>query len=1297
MNLTKSVKTAAYITLALMVVCLVSVVKTRQATAASASLMQGLPNLTPFQPLGWADKTVVSTITGTNTNSTPLKTTDTLYIDFAVINNGNAAIGVTFFTKLFVDGVERGSFFSEPPMNANTYAFVQDYSIGSLSAGNHTIKIVTDTTGAVAESSELDNEYTKTITVTAPISCFTLTTNTNSSVGGTVTRNTAPNCPSSLSGVAAEQASPDWQEPGAIRADIASLSGDSRSAATVKAFKTLLAEASAKGTVRVIVGLKVAYQPEAKLPDTATVQAQRSAITQLQESVLSRLSNYDPDSVKKFYFIPAMALEVDAANLKQLEASAEIATIEEDLIVPLALAESVARIGAPAAWASGFSGAGQTVAILDSGVDKTHPFLAGKVVSEACYSANLCPGGAKSSTSPGSGVNCNSGFNGCDHGTHVAGIVAGKGTSFSGVAKDANIIAIQVFSATNEGNIGASDSDMISGLQRVHTLSSSFNIASVNISIGGGFYSSTCDFEYPKMKEAIDALSQRGIATVIASGNEAYTNGISFPACISTAVSVGSTDDGGPGTTADAISIFNTTQASNSSSFLRLLAPGQPIVSSVPNGEFKTKSGTSMATPHVAGAWAVLKSKSPTATVTQVLSALTSTGVPVTDGRNGITKPRIKVDAALNALGGGGSGQYSSGTVTTLTAVPNTGYAFQSWSGCDSVSGSTCTVTMNANRTVTANFAQLVIRTLTVASVNPASSASITVSPSDNNGLGGGITQLTRSYNNNTVVSLTASAIAGGNNFQKWQRDGLDFSTNSTISVTMDANHTLTAVYSSPVGGCRATPITVGQTVNGTLSITDCLLLDGSFYDPYTFSGTAGQQVAVAASSTNFDTYLALLKPGETPSLSTLQDDDGGGGTNSRIPAGSGFITLPVSGTYTIFANSYGAGVIGPYALTLTGPNAAASVQFSAANYNANEGSMSANITVTRTGNTAGTVSVRYMTVDNPAAVRCDTAGGIAFARCDYATSIDTLTFAAGETSKTFAVPLLDDAHVEGNETLTLRLSGPTGATLGAQSTATLTITDNDTVAGVNPIFNSPFFVRQHYLDFLSREPDTAGYNAWLGVLNGCSNVNNNPACDRITVSASFFGSQEFKLKGYFVYRFYKLAFNRLPAYDEIVPDMSAVTGQTAQEVFAKKAAFANSFVQRTEFSNAYGALSNTQYVTTLMNRYFLTQITAPDPVNPDGTGKVILTSADLTSRLNNGTLTRAQVLRALADSDQVFNVEFNSAFVAMQYYGYLRRTPEAAGYQAWLNYLNAHPTDSRTMVNGFMNSTEYRLRFGQP
>ncbi|HYX43306.1 MAG TPA: DUF4214 domain-containing protein, partial [Pyrinomonadaceae bacterium] len=133
----------------------------------------------------------------------------------------------------------------------------------------------------------------------------------------------------------------------------------------------------------------------------------------------------------------------------------------------------------------------------------------------------------------------------------------------------------------------------------------------------------------------------------------------------------------------------------------------------------------------------------------------------------------------------------------------------------------------------------------------------------------------------------------------------------------------------------------------------------------------------------------------------------------------------------------------------------------------------------------------------------------------------------------------------------------------------------------------------------------------------------------------------------------------------------------------------------RSEFNAAYAGLSNDAYVAALLNRYNLTTINTPDPASPDTGSQVTLTQTDLINRLNAQTLTRAQVLRAIVQSREVTEREFNGAFVAMQYYGYLRRTPETGGYNNWLNYLNAHPTDARTMVNGFMNSVEYKLRFG--
>jgi subtilisin family serine protease len=238
----------------------------------------------------------------------------------------------------------------------------------------------------------------------------------------------------------------------------------------------------------------------------------------------------------------------------------------------------------------------------------------------------------------------------CRHGTHVAGIAAGKdpgAVGFSGVAKEADLIALQVFSYFADcACIGAYDSDILAGMERVQTLKSTLDVAAINLSLGGETYTTQaeCDATYPAYVDAIANLASVGVATIIAAGNDYSPNSLEVPGCVSGAVSVGSTQDGSFGTTVDAVSSF-----SNSTSFLSLLAPGQVITSSA-SGGYLAMQGTSMATPHVAGAWAVLKSAKPNATITQVLNALTGTGKPVTDTRNGITKPRIQLDRAVPAL-----------------------------------------------------------------------------------------------------------------------------------------------------------------------------------------------------------------------------------------------------------------------------------------------------------------------------------------------------------------------------------------------------------------------------------------------------------------------------------------------------------------------------------------------------------------------------------------------------------------------------------------------------------------------
>ena len=244
---------------------------------------------------------------------------------------------------------------------------------------------------------------------------------------------------------------------------------------------------------------------------------------------------------------------------------------------------------------------------------------------------------------------------GCDHGTHVAGIAAGKSASFSGVAKDANVIAMQVFSRTTNG-ITSYSSDQVKTLERVYALRGSYSIAAVNMSLGGGLYTSNCDGTESLRKAAIDNLKSVGIATVIASGNVGSTGSMGAPACISSAISVGSVfADAGHnnecrGWSLGVSSPDEVACYSNSASFLRLLAPGAMINSSVPGGTYSIKGGTSTAAPHVAGAWALYKQKFPQASVTRALRAFEQTGTPVLDPRNSITKPRINIAQALNLL-----------------------------------------------------------------------------------------------------------------------------------------------------------------------------------------------------------------------------------------------------------------------------------------------------------------------------------------------------------------------------------------------------------------------------------------------------------------------------------------------------------------------------------------------------------------------------------------------------------------------------------------------------------------------
>ncbi len=226
-------------------------------------------------------------------------------------------------------------------------------------------------------------------------------------------------------------------------------------------------------------------------------------------------------------------------------------------------------------------------------------------------------------------------------------------------------------------------------------------------------------------------------------------------------------------------------------------------------------------------------------------------------------------------------------------------------------------------------------------------------------------------------------------------------------------------------------------------------------------------------------------------------------------------------------------------------------------------------------------------------------------------------------------------------------------------------------------IDDADFFVQQHYIDFLNRMPEAGGFAGWVSTLNNCTPPGD-PSCDRIHVSGSFFQSDEFQTRGYFTYRFYNVGFGRKPDFAEFMPDLRSVSGfLTPPQLDAAKTAFANAFVTRPAFASTYNAMSNQQYVDALLNTAGVTSANRQAMI--DG--------------LNNSTLTRAAVLRQIAESTEVYNKYYNQAFVVMQYFGYLRRQPDGA-YLVWIQVLDANPSDYRHMIDGFMNSSEYRGRF---
>jgi len=424
------------------------------------------------------------------------------------------------------------------------------------------------------------------------------------------------------------------------------------------------------------------------------------------------------------------------------------------------------------------------------------------------------------------------------------------------------------------------------------------------------------------------------------------------------------------------------------------------------------------------------------------------------------------------------------------------------------------------------------------------------------------------------------------------------------------------------------------------------------------------------------------------------------------------FLVNLTGATSAGIADSQGIGTI------LSDDAAGGTFSFNTLNANTDENAGFATVVINRSGNTSAAATVDYVTTDGTASLSpCSTIGPLASARCDFTPASGTLRFAAGETSKSFIVLINQDNFVETPETLTITLSNATGgAVVGSAPSGSLTIFDDATEPTANPIDDAEAFVRQHYHDFLNREPDASGLAFWKDQIVSCGSDVQCVELRRINVSAAFYLSIEFQETGYLVERMYKVAYgtalgtstlggtHQLPVpvirFNEFLPDTQeiargVVVGNPGWELLleANKQSFADRFVQRSRFTapNAFPtSLTESQFVDKLNNN----------------AGGVLLPAERiaLINDLASGAKTRAQVVRTIAEDSDLITSEKNRAFVLMQYFGYLRRNPNDTpdtnytGYDFWLtklvqfngNFVNAE------MVKAFITSGEYRQRFGQ-
>jgi hypothetical protein len=455
--------------------------------------------------------------------------------------------------------------------------------------------------------------------------------------------------------------------------------------------------------------------------------------------------------------------------------------------------------------------------------------------------------------------------------------------------------------------------------------------------------------------------------------------------------------------------------------------------------------------------------------------------------------------------------------------------------------------------------------------------------------------------------------------------------------------------------------------VEGNAGISNVLIqvrLSNGSYQPVTIAHDTADGTAIAGSDYVATHDTLTFSPGETSKTIT-------------IPIIVDNVNEPDESFYVNLSGPVNATLAKTQAIVTIANDDTPRLQFSDSSYSVREDAGSITINVTRTGDLSNAVTVDYVTTD-----------GTARQRSDYTNASGTLRYASGEASKSFIVLIIDNSYIDGSRTINLSLNNLTGIVAqGVPTSASLTIIDNDTtIPTPNPADAAQFFVRQQYADFLNRAPDDGGLGYWSNEITKCGADAQCIHDRRVGVADGFFFEPEFQQTGAYVYRVFKAALGVRPAYAQFISDRGRiVVGPTLDE---SKTAYALSFVGRDAFLQIYPRSQSADlFVDSLLNS--IRQNSGADLSSLRGA---------LVGLYDGTDQGRAALIRQVADSPSFADAEYNSSFVLMEYFGYLRRDPDQGGYDFWLAQVNKFPLRNvgiqHAMACSFITSAEYQNRF---